>query len=557
MLRAALTCAAASAAVAASAPPYACFIVATAAFNRSAAPYRKDLFGVYQTPLVASADVLAASLPLLADAGVPHVRYELGLGKPDAFAFDAVAGTPSALTFDWTRLDGFFRGIAAAGASLLLAFTYDPLPLQTCSTWQCWKDAPGNASLWAASILGAYHAHLNGPGGAFSGGGAAFEVWNEPDLPGDGGKVFFNGNQTAYAALCAAVSAYGAGAGAGVAPLAFGGPAVAYDLSYAAGLLAPPPALPLPPAFLSIHAYGGVAASRLQALAGAWLQAGAPPPAPPLFLTEFNSYTAFSPQGANNRFPAAAAFVRDALALNDWQYAGGGGGGGGGGGRRGGSSGGSSGGGGNGGAGPASPPALSRVYWAQWVDDTLGMLTPVNHSGGSSSSSSGGGSSSSGSSGPAAVTLHRKALYNAYMLWQVLLPLTPLVVQDACAPSAASVHAIAAADERVGVWIWDDGSGGGGGGVVNVTVTGIAPGVQEACELRIDATHASYVDAPDADDALSCVQRWPVDAGAGVLAWSGQLDAGATAFLAFMAPPPPPPARAPGRAPRPWDGVAP
>ncbi len=75
------------------------------------------------------------------------------------------------------------------GTFPLVAFSYDPLPLQTDGEFQ---DVPSNLSTWG-NINEAYASHFRS---SDSRPGVWFEQWNEPDLSSGGNKVFFNGNQT-------------------------------------------------------------------------------------------------------------------------------------------------------------------------------------------------------------------------------------------------------------------------------------------------------------------------------------------------------------------------
>ena len=62
-------------------------------------PLVKDRFGVYQTPLKTQQTIERASR-LLSEAEVQDIRYEVGIGKPGALAFDQVSGTIGDLHYD-------------------------------------------------------------------------------------------------------------------------------------------------------------------------------------------------------------------------------------------------------------------------------------------------------------------------------------------------------------------------------------------------------------------------------------------------------------------------
>ena len=79
----------------------------------------------------------------------------------------------------------------------------------------------------------------------------------------------------------------------------------------------------------------------------------------PIFMTEYASYSSFSSTGPNSKHAAAAAFFEE-MSKCSWRYS-----------------------------------NLKKVYWAQWVDDNIGMI---------------------------AYSLHKKAIYNAYKIYQTLLP---------------------------------------------------------------------------------------------------------------------------------------
>ncbi len=398
----------------------------------SGPPLVKTKFGVYQTPLLALKTV-DASLPLLREAGIQDFRYEMGWGKPDAQAYDQITGTAAEPRIDFAPIDGLVAGLKAAGVQPLFALTYDPLPLKTGDGWQRWKDVPSDLIAWRR-ITQAYaeHSHkalhLSGP---------AYEVWNEPDLPGDGGKVFFNGGPADYARLYAVTQA---GVRVGDADALVGGPGLAYDTAYAAGALAHPMD------FVSFHAYAN-APDQIHAIRPLVVSS----PGVSLFLTEYASYKDFGPRSPNSRAEGAARFFADAATL-------------------------------------LSFPDVTRVYWAQWADESLGMLTR---------------------------DLHRKALFNALKIYQTLLP----VDRSPVVPDAASgVHAMAASGGRTGcVVLWSDSDAPRS---VTVSLTHLPSQEGNLAVIRIDTGHASFVDDP-ASEALTVQEKMAFHGG--VTAWVGQV----------------------------------
>ena len=205
----------------------------TADFGRwSGPPLVKTKFGVYQTPFLPPA-IWKKMMPLLQEAGVQDFRYEMAWGKPDAQAFDQIMGTAAKPVIDFAPLDVLAGDLKSIGVHPLFAMTYDPLPLKTGAEWQRWKDVPSDLDAWGR-INGSYAAHYRAALGLR---GPSYEVWNEPDLPGDGGKVFFNGGPSDYARVYASAQV---GLRAGDADALVGGPGIAYDTAYVAAALAHP-----------------------------------------------------------------------------------------------------------------------------------------------------------------------------------------------------------------------------------------------------------------------------------------------------------------------------
>ena len=286
-------------------------------------PLVKTKFGVYQTPLVTLPRLLD-SVSLLREANIRDLRYEIGWGKPDVLAFDQIGGTPAHLTRDFSMLDAFVGGLNESGVRPLLALTYNPTPLQTRTDWARWKDVPSNLAAWR-EINRAYAAHLKKWG-------ADYEVWNEPDMPEPGGKMFFTGDADDYARL---YSQSVAGVQSGDADALIGGPAAAYDLNYLA------PLLNQKLDFASIHAYDNYA-GQIANMRGALKNR----PDVPIWLTEYASFADLPANGPQSRHAGAMRFFRDAkglLALTD----------------------------------------VTRVYWAQWLDagnaPGMGLVTFDGH----------------------------------------------------------------------------------------------------------------------------------------------------------------------------------
>ena len=409
----------------------------------SGPPLVKDKFGVYQTPFFFKSHPPSAfdMTGLLREAGVQDLRYEMGWGKPDTYAFDQIGGTAANPQIDFARLDPFVGQMARAGITPLLAMTYDPVPLKTGTEWARWKDAPSDLDAWG-QINRRYAAHYRQLGLQ----APFYEMWNEPDLPGDGGKVFFNGSPDAYGRVARAGLA---GIHAGDSDARAGGPAMAYDAAYAHAILADPIE------FISVHGYnnypiqvGGIARGVVKDR-----------PDLPILLTEYASYTEFGLQKPNSRYQAAERFFRDAQGLLTYSD-------------------------------------MPKVYWAQWIDDDLGMITS---------------------------DLHRKALFNAYRIYQTMLP----VDRNPVSPNGqGGVGLLAASDDHnAGVVVWNENA-------ANSTVTvaldnlPFARGTMQV--YRIDAAHASFIDNPASED-LKAEAATPVTTPK--TAWTGVVPAESVVFL--------------------------
>ncbi len=397
----------------------------TADFSQwTSGPLLKDKIGVYQTPLKTQQTIESASR-FLREAEVQDIRYEIGIGKPGALAYDQVSGTATDLRYNFSSIDGLVHSWKLAGTHPLFAFTYDPLPLQPNASANAWEDIPDSLPAWS-SVNTAYSSHLlqhqHIPG-------IFYEQWNEPDLPnGNGGKVFFNGDATSYGQ----VFQYGLpGIRGGDPDAPVGGPAAAYDLSYLDSIW------PQHPDFVSIHAYANYKAQldNLRGHNGDVVFT----PTEPMFLTEYNSYTTFGKNQPVSLHPAAASFFADVngmLSISD----------------------------------------AVKVYWAQWVDDSLGMLTD---------------------------DLHKKALYNAYDIYQAMMPVDRSPVTPAV---ANNVGAIASSDPHTaGMVLYNTGTTDAAT-TINLNHLPFASGLAEL--YLIDQKHASYLDG--APENLAISKRWSI-----------------------------------------------
>jgi Glycosyl hydrolases family 39 len=379
----------------------------------SGAPLVKDKFGVYQTPLRGLKTILK-STPYLSEAQVRDIRYEMGIGKPDALAWDQITGTKTDLRYDFGTFDALVNSWKSENVQPLIAVTYCPLPLQPADGSEAWKYPPESMSAWK-EINKAYAAHLRND---LHVKGSWFEEWNEPDLSISGKKTFFIGSPEQYRQ----VFEYGAsGIHDGDPAARAGGPAVAYNLAYLSksGILANPDLN-----FVSIHAYANYSAQlnrlRSEVIDRAEL---------PLLLTEYASYSTFGLNTPISRHDAAATFFADVNGLLQFQD-------------------------------------VPKVYWAQWVDDSLGMLTNG---------------------------LHRKAIYNAYLLYQTMLPADRVKVTQA---SRKETGAMAGADEHsAAIVVWNNGNDAVN---ANVRITNLPFQFGSVRQWFIDKDHASYLDqAPE------------------------------------------------------------
>ena len=403
-------------------------------------PLVKTKFGVYQTPLITLPELLNATA-LLEEINVHDFRYEIGWGKPDVLAHDQISGTAAQPHIDFAMLDAFTRLLAAQRVKPLFALTYCPDPLKSRQEWAAWKDMPGDLSVWQG-LLESYVAHLRRtPGMA----GSLYEIWNEPDMPEGVGKMFFTGSPQDYLKLYAASAP---GVRRGDSDALVGGAAIAYDLRYFTPLLSQPLD------FASIHAYEDYA-SHIRSLRSAIPNR----PELPILLTEYASFNHFGREAPVSRHPGAERFFRDARQMLNY-------------------------------------PDVAKVYWAQWIDDALGMVTKDGH---------------------------RKALFNAFKIYGMM----PVDRNPVLPDGADSVNLMASSDEHNGgVVVWNENTS-----EREVTIhlkhLPFSSGLLEV--YRIDADHASYIDKA-ASENLSVCETFRIQA-ASQAVWTGKIPAESVVYL--------------------------
>lgn len=413
----------------------------TADFGRwSGPPLVKTKFGVYQTPFLPPS-TWRMMMPLLQEAGVQDFRYEMAWGKPDARAFDQITGTAAKPVINFAPVDALASGLKSIGVHPLFAMTYDPLPLKTGTAWQRWKDVPSDLNAWGR-INGSYAAHYRTALGLHA---PFYEIWNEPDLPGDGGKVFFNGDPSDYARVYAAAQA---GLRAEDSDALVGGPGIAYDTSYVAAALAHPMD------FVSVHAYANYA-GQVRSVRPLL----APRPDLPIFLTEYASFKDFGLRAPISRAEGAARFFADVRGLLTF-------------------------------------PDVPKVYWAQWADDSIGLLTNA---------------------------LHRKALYNAFKVYQTQTPVDHNVISP---ETQGGVSAMASSDDHAAAVVLWNVSAQPATVTVHLNHLPFSAGVLAVS--RIDNTHASFVDDPTTEN-LTVESRQTVTSRAAI--WAGTIPAHGVVLL--------------------------
>ena len=318
------------------------------------------------------------------------------------------------------------------------------MPLQTRKEWAAWKDVPSDLNAWGR-MNEAFAAHLRARGQR----GIRYEVWNEPDMPEGDSKMFFTGSPEDYGRVYRAARA---GLRQGDPDAALGGPAIAYDRRYLALILDDEAD------FASIHAYANYAPQ----IAG-MREALRDRPDLPILLTEYASFTEFRPDGPTTRSDAAAAFFRDAdglLRLTD----------------------------------------VTKVYWAQWIDDTLGLVDRQGH---------------------------RRAIFNAFRVY-AMMPTDRVAVSRA--PEGLTVLASAGPTE-MGIVVANP-TGTDREVALDLAHRPVRSGTLEV--RRIDRHHASHGDDP-ATEALRVDETVPLGD-----TWTGTVPAQGVVFLRAGRPAPAP-----------------
>ena len=415
-------------------------------------PLVKDKIGVYQTPFMGTRGypALTSMEPLLAEAGVRDLRYEVAWGKPNTFAFQQIGGTERAPTFDSAPLDPFLRMLDRTGVHLLLAVGYNPLPLQRCrvNLRSCWKTPPSNHDGWA-SVLQQVSTHYSRNLGV---GGIQYEMWNEPDIVIDRQRLFFTGNIADYGRIYKA-GVRGVKAGAGE-DARVGGPAVAIDTAF----LTKSEMSAQPFDFLSIHAYANYTAQIASLRRAANFSSSGRHA--PIFLTEYGSFEVKGPRNpVYSSHVAAVRFFQDvAMMLED--------------------------------------PDVPKVYWAQWVDDDLGLLD---------------------------YRLRRKAIFNAYKIYQTMLPVDRVRTMV----SGQGIGSMAAGDEHTaGVVVWNSSTSARR---VTVALRNLPFASGAAAQWFVDGKHASAGDGapenltPGGDSRVAVQERGAT--------WSGVVEAQSLVYV--------------------------
>jgi hypothetical protein len=402
--------------------------------------FPKDFLGVYQTPLQ-PLDKLLRSLSFLQELGIKNLRYELGWGKPDALAFDCISGSVGKIKCDFSSLDPFFSALRDLKVNPLFVISYCPNPLKSREGWEAWKDPPSSLVSWRY-VCKLFAKHL-----ADLGLHPSYEIWNEPDLGNDGWKDFFYGDPSIYSNVYK-FAVEGLLEGDGKATV--GGAGVAWNQAYNQAILSSGARVD----FISIHAYGPESLIRHLDWAISLIRGDIP-----IYLTEYASFNQFGLQAPVSRYQASSAFFRDLKKMLEYY------------------------------------PVLRKVYWAQWIDDALGLLTN---------------------------DLHRKALFNAFYIYQRLLP------KEACKYDLrdGEVGVLAGSDrEKVGVVVWNESEKEKRLRVIvrNLPFKG---GRMEV--YRIDSQHSSFVDKPESE-RLEVVELHSIESR--TAQWEGTLPPLSTLFL--------------------------
>jgi hypothetical protein len=183
----------------------------------------------------------------------------------------------------------------------------------------------------------------------------------------------------------------------------------------------------------------------------------------PIFLTEYASYTNFSSTGPNSTHAAAAAFFEDVKTLLNYSN-------------------------------------LKKVYWAQWIDDNAGMIT---------------------------YSLHKKAIYNAYKIYQTLLPTNRVTVTP---DNSSGIDTLAAADSGIaGIVVWNNNTSSSS---VTINLNNLPGGVGILRLYRIDSQNASYIDNARSEN-LSVNSQWSYSTPTN--SWTGTIPAQSVVFILAQA----------------------
>src|SRR5262245_15592912 len=77
----------------------------------------KNKIGVYQTPFMGTVGIVppTAMQPLLAEANVKDLRYELGWGKGDCYQYNQIGGSSGNPTINFSALDPFITMLKTNG----------------------------------------------------------------------------------------------------------------------------------------------------------------------------------------------------------------------------------------------------------------------------------------------------------------------------------------------------------------------------------------------------------------------------------------------------------
>lgn len=183
----------------------------------------------------------------------------------------------------------------------------------------------------------------------------------------------------------------------------------------------------------------------------------------PIYMTEYASYTSFSSTGPNSTHAAAAAFFEDVKTLLNYSN-------------------------------------LKKVYWAQWIDDDAGMIT---------------------------YRLHKKAIYNAYKIYQTLLPTNRVtVIPD----NSSGIDTLAAADSGIaGIVVWNNNTSSSS---VTINLNNLPGGVGILQLYRIDSQNASYIDNARSEN-LSVNSQWSYSTPTN--SWTGTIPAQSVVFILAQA----------------------